>query len=91
MWDGFNEGTNAAGRDVRKALSDAILYLSVMTVLSKLEQMVKDETEEGWDWKMGLRAQLDERHVLFQMIEGLSVVARNNLDAATAAFWAKLS
>ena len=34
--------------------------------------MVRNETQEGWDWRTALRAQLEERNVLYELVKGLS-------------------
>ena len=47
------------------ALSDCAIYESIIAILDEVERMVKSETDEGWDWKTGLRAQLDERNVMY--------------------------
>jgi hypothetical protein len=47
--------------------------------------MMLKETEGGWDWKAGLRAQLDERNVLYELVGHLSKAARVTFAPAAGA------
>jgi hypothetical protein len=57
--DGNNEEKHAAGAKLATALADSAIYISIMKILDDVERMALKENEDGWDWKAGLRAQLD--------------------------------
>lgn len=62
-----------------KARVDMVLYRAILDTVEQVERMLGEEEEEGWDWKVGLRAQLDARDRLYLVeIENLSDVARDS-------------
>jgi hypothetical protein len=74
--DGNNAAKHLAGNKLVEALADCAIYITVIRILDELERMVLRETQNGWDWKTELRAQLDERNVLYELVGGLSDAAR---------------
>lgn len=70
----------AVGREflpARMALCEARLdmpqYCAILSTLKDVEEMLVEEALEGWDWRVGLRAQLDARDRLYyKEIGGLS-------------------
>ncbi|CZR64312.1 uncharacterized protein PAC_14210 [Phialocephala subalpina] len=80
-----NDAKKASSEKLREALADIAIYLSILNSFANIQAMVDDETKPGWDWKKGLRAQLDERNVIYALVGGLSIEAdKTFLPAARA-------
>ncbi|PVH77698.1 hypothetical protein DL98DRAFT_534467 [Cadophora sp. DSE1049] len=61
---------------------DMVLYRRILSTLRKVEEMLLEEALEGWDWRVGLRAQFDARDRLYyEEIGNLSSVAEEKLPA----------
>jgi hypothetical protein len=56
-----------------------------MKILNEVEVMVLAETEASWDWKVGLRAQLDKRNVLYVLTCNLTDEAMETFAEARSA------
>jgi hypothetical protein len=82
---GLSDESYAAGKKLVEALADFAIYVSVVEILDNLEKMVLGEIQEGWNWRAGLRAQLDERFVLFGLVTNLSVDAQKAVNQAARA------
>jgi len=74
--DGNNAAKHLAGNKLVEALAECAIYITVIRILDGRERMVLRETQNGWDWKTELQAQLDERNVLSELVGGLSDAAR---------------
>ncbi|KAK0111567.1 hypothetical protein ONS95_001917 [Cadophora gregata] len=81
----------AVGREIlvaRMALCEAMLYMvsyrAILSMLRDIESMLAEEALDGWDWRVGLRAQLDARDRLYyKEIGNLSAVAEERYTLAS--------
>lgn len=58
-----------------EARVDGILHGQILATIVEVQAMVMEKVNDGWDWKVGLRAQLDARDRLYLVeITSLSAV-----------------
>jgi len=72
-------------KKLREAIADWSCYLTIMKILNEVEVMVVAETQASWDWKAGLRQQLDKRNVLYALTWNLSDEAMETFAEARSA------